>query len=301
MKWFQVNSFYESWRPVGKAARVFCLATITANDVDQTLERTSTDHILLVVGLLICGVGLYCSFTIILQQSLILTDSKLLAGGLFGFLILFQSTVISSLVVNYVNGTRTANFFYLIQKIDKHLSNHMDHRWSYQKDHFQAVVYLALRYFMAVVFMYLLSTVSVPMNRLKWTERLSCKRSHTIVHKAICYGPCNSSIFKECSMFSQQLKQHSPSVSCELFDFDWTLYYTMVGSLATYLVILLQFDMDELKLHVIMLDSSLISGGLLAYFMLIELTVLSALVLNYTNGFLIAKFFDIIHKADQQV
>lgn len=121
MKWFQVNSFYESWRPVGKAARVFCLATITANDVDQTLERTSTDHILLVVGLLICGVGLYCSFTIILQQSLILTDSKLLAGGLFGFLILFQCTVISSLVVNYVNGTRTANFFYLIQKIDKHV------------------------------------------------------------------------------------------------------------------------------------------------------------------------------------
>lgn len=49
----------------------------------------------------------------------------------------------------------------------------MDHRWSYQKDHFQAVVYLVLRYFMALVFMYLLSTVSVPMNRLKWTERLS--------------------------------------------------------------------------------------------------------------------------------
>lgn len=53
------------------------------------------------------------------------------------------------------------------------LSNQMGHRWNYEKDHFQAVVYLVLRYIMALVFMYLLSAVSVPMNRLTWIQRLS--------------------------------------------------------------------------------------------------------------------------------
>lgn len=121
MRWFPVNSFYEAWRPVAIAARVFCLATTTPNNVDQMMERTSTDHILLIVGLLICGLGLHSSFTLILQQNLILSDSQLLVGGMFGFLILFQFTVISSLIVNYANGTQTAKFFHLVQKTDKHV------------------------------------------------------------------------------------------------------------------------------------------------------------------------------------
>lgn len=48
-------------------------------------------------------------------------------------------------------------------------------------------------------------------------------------------------------------------------------------------------------------DSKLISGGMFAYLMLFELTVISALIINYVNGFRAAKFFDIIEKADQQV
>ncbi|XP_062555122.1 putative gustatory receptor 28b [Armigeres subalbatus] len=75
-----------------------------------------------------------------------------------------------------------------------------------------------------------------------------CKRSRVKIHKAICYQRYDIKRFREYKFFSQQLMHHAPSVSSGLFDFDWTLCYTLIGSSTTNLVILLQFDFINLKI-----------------------------------------------------
>lgn len=42
--------------------------------------------------------------------------------------------------------------------------------------------------------------------------------------------------------FSQQLLHHFPVVSCGLFNFDWTLMFSIVSAVTTYLMILVQLD-----------------------------------------------------------
>ncbi|XP_055543580.1 putative gustatory receptor 28b [Wyeomyia smithii] len=70
-----------------------------------------------------------------------------------------------------------------------------------------------------------------------------CTRTSVLIHKIVSYRSCDRKTLKELRMFSQQLWHHAPKVSCSLFDFDWPLFYTIVASLTTYLVILVQFDL----------------------------------------------------------
>uniref|UniRef100_A0AAG5D3Q8 Gustatory receptor n=1 Tax=Anopheles atroparvus TaxID=41427 RepID=A0AAG5D3Q8_ANOAO len=65
------------------------------------------------------------------------------------------------------------------------------------------------------------------------------KRIGVLVHKAI---NCSSS--SALNLFSQQLLHRSPVITCGLFVYDWTLWYTMIGATATYLIILIQFDVS---------------------------------------------------------
>uniref|UniRef100_A0AAG5D4G1 Gustatory receptor n=1 Tax=Anopheles atroparvus TaxID=41427 RepID=A0AAG5D4G1_ANOAO len=69
------------------------------------------------------------------------------------------------------------------------------------------------------------------------------KRIGVLVHKAI---NCSSSsaVINELNLFSQQLLHRSPVITCGLFVYDWTLWYTMIGATATYLIILIQFDVS---------------------------------------------------------
>ncbi|XP_058448651.1 uncharacterized protein LOC131428622 [Malaya genurostris] len=70
-----------------------------------------------------------------------------------------------------------------------------------------------------------------------------CKHTAVLIHKVLCYGTYDKIVRKELRIFSQQLWHQAPKVSCSLFDFDWTLFYTIGGSLTTYLIILVQFDL----------------------------------------------------------
>ncbi|XP_058817582.1 putative gustatory receptor 28b [Topomyia yanbarensis] len=74
---------------------------------------------------------------------------------------------------------------------------------------------------------------------------VECKHTSVMIHKALCYGTYDRKVRKELKIFSQQLWHHAPKVSCSLFHFDWTLFYTMASSLTTYLVILMQFDLTN--------------------------------------------------------
>ncbi|XP_062561509.1 gustatory and pheromone receptor 33a-like [Armigeres subalbatus] len=69
------------------------------------------------------------------------------------------------------------------------------------------------------------------------------KQMGVLVHKAI---NCSTSsvVINELNIFSQQLLHRSPVITCGLFVYDWTLLYTMIGATATYLIILIQFDIS---------------------------------------------------------
>ncbi|XP_055642079.1 putative gustatory receptor 28b [Toxorhynchites rutilus septentrionalis] len=82
-----------------------------------------------------------------------------------------------------------------------------------------------------------------------------CKRTATVIHKVICYGSHDKQTLKELRIFSQQLWHHTPKISCGLFAFEWELFYTMAGSLTTYLIILMQFDLVNFDYAV------LVAGG----------------------------------------
>ncbi|XP_058450015.1 uncharacterized protein LOC131429718 [Malaya genurostris] len=69
------------------------------------------------------------------------------------------------------------------------------------------------------------------------------KRIGVLVHKAINCSTSNA-VINELNIFSQQLLHRSPVITCGLFVYDWTLLYTMIGATATYLIILIQFDVS---------------------------------------------------------
>ncbi|XP_055540607.1 uncharacterized protein LOC129727139 isoform X3 [Wyeomyia smithii] len=69
------------------------------------------------------------------------------------------------------------------------------------------------------------------------------KRIGVLVHKAINCST-SSAVINELNIFSQQLLHRSPVITCGLFVYDWTLLYTMIGATATYLIILIQFDVS---------------------------------------------------------
>ncbi|XP_039440756.1 putative gustatory receptor 22a [Culex pipiens pallens] len=74
-----------------------------------------------------------------------------------------------------------------------------------------------------------------------------CSRTVVVIHKVIAYGRFEKRVLKELRTFSQQLSHHSPRITCHLYDFNWELFYRMAGTLTTYLVILIQFDLKNIN------------------------------------------------------
>ncbi|XP_053671025.1 uncharacterized protein LOC128721310 [Anopheles nili] len=68
-----------------------------------------------------------------------------------------------------------------------------------------------------------------------------------ILHKATIYNVSKSRIIKQLRSFSVQLSHQTPKASCYFFDIDWKFLLTMISSFATYLNILVQFDIIQLR------------------------------------------------------
>ncbi|XP_055694891.1 putative gustatory receptor 28b [Lutzomyia longipalpis] len=67
------------------------------------------------------------------------------------------------------------------------------------------------------------------------------KYTAILAHKAINRTKDESSIDKLRQM-ANQINHRPPVITCGLFLFDWTLFYSLCGASTTYLVILIQFD-----------------------------------------------------------
>ncbi|EAA43267.3 AGAP001117-PA [Anopheles gambiae str. PEST] len=91
-------------------------------------------------------------------------------------------------------------------------------------------------------------------------KAINCSSSSAVINEVqcceganmmlpVCNVPCAWIILilylsRQLNLFSQQLLHRSPVITCGLFVYDWTLWYTMIGATATYLIILIQFDVS---------------------------------------------------------
>ncbi|EAA43261.1 AGAP001119-PA [Anopheles gambiae str. PEST] len=66
------------------------------------------------------------------------------------------------------------------------------------------------------------------------------KQTAILLHKAAIYNDCGSQII-------EQLSHGIPKASCYFYDIDWTFLLSMISSFATYLNILVQFDIMQLR------------------------------------------------------
>ncbi|XP_062555041.1 uncharacterized protein LOC134220089 isoform X4 [Armigeres subalbatus] len=73
------------------------------------------------------------------------------------------------------------------------------------------------------------------------------KRIAVLVHKAINQSPLSVSSINRLMVFSRQLQQQTPAVSSGMFSFDWTLCFSMLSTVATYTMILVQFELEVPK------------------------------------------------------
>uniref|UniRef100_A0A182FRY2 Gustatory receptor n=2 Tax=Anopheles albimanus TaxID=7167 RepID=A0A182FRY2_ANOAL len=69
------------------------------------------------------------------------------------------------------------------------------------------------------------------------------KQIAVLVHKAINQSSATPVIVERLMIFSRYLQHQTPVVSCGLFNFDWTLALSLISALATYSVILIQFEL----------------------------------------------------------
>ncbi|EJY57860.1 AAEL017488-PA, partial [Aedes aegypti] len=386
MKWFRVDSFSEAWRPVYRLSRLFSFTTMTYNFRDQTASRTSTDQILLVMGVFICVGAMYYSFAFYQEQFHTITNSHITSAGLFGVLVIIITLHMTTLIFNYVNAAGISQFPRTIQNIDRQISALFLYSWNYQTEQLTYITFNVVRFLGWSVIIRIMQNTKNTLERASWIDYLAMtvvfgwvnlgyqvnavswlailatirkrisvlnqhmrielltdsasqkdphqigklvmkigilqsrisdviddfnnchsttvmfslapaflftvfswfglvhayaanvedlipyawatvtlslnyisfifydvlfsalvnkqvKETAVIVHKAIGYRTYSREVSRQPRKISQQLWHHSPVISCGLFDFDWELIYTMISSLNTYLVILMQFDL----------------------------------------------------------
>ncbi|XP_050086466.1 uncharacterized protein LOC126571735 [Anopheles aquasalis] len=73
------------------------------------------------------------------------------------------------------------------------------------------------------------------------------KETAVLLHKAVIYNECSALVLEQLRSFSVQLSHQTPKASCYFFDIDWSFLLAMISTFATYLNILVQFDIMQIR------------------------------------------------------
>ncbi|XP_065079861.1 uncharacterized protein LOC135702733 [Ochlerotatus camptorhynchus] len=119
--------------------------------------------------------------------------------------------------------------------------------------HSTDVLFLSLIYSIAFLFY---SLYIIPIIKISADVQNEGKRMAVLVHKAINQSPLSACSIKRLLLFSQQLQQQTPAVSSGMFSFDWTLCFSILSTVATYTMIMVQFELEVPKFFLNALVSS---------------------------------------------
>uniref|UniRef100_A0A182RG21 Gustatory receptor n=1 Tax=Anopheles funestus TaxID=62324 RepID=A0A182RG21_ANOFN len=116
-------------------------------------------------------------------------------------------------------------------------------------DHLDPVIISQI--FLSISFILIILQVMFASNLMHKQVRIFtlivAKRTAILLHKAVIYNECNSLVLEQLRSYSVQLCHEVPKASCYFYDIDWGFLLTMISSFATYLNILVQFDIMQLR------------------------------------------------------
>ncbi|XP_058448652.1 uncharacterized protein LOC131428623 [Malaya genurostris] len=84
----------------------------------------------------------------------------------------------------------------------------------------------------------------IPILKLGSDVRNEGTRMVVLVHKAINQSSLSVGSIDRLRLFSRQLQQQTPNISGGMFSFDWTLCFSIFSATATYVMIMIQFELD---------------------------------------------------------
>ncbi|XP_001658734.3 uncharacterized protein LOC5569827 isoform X1 [Aedes aegypti] len=96
----------------------------------------------------------------------------------------------------------------------------------------------------------------IPIIKISTDIRNEGKHIAVLVHKAINQSPLSVGSINRLMLFSKQLQQQTPAVSSGMFSFDWTLCFSILSTVATYTMIMVQFELEVPKFFLDALVSS---------------------------------------------
>ncbi|XP_062714262.1 uncharacterized protein LOC109427066 isoform X2 [Aedes albopictus] len=87
----------------------------------------------------------------------------------------------------------------------------------------------------------------LPIIKISTDVRNEGKQIAVLVHKAINQSSLSVGSINRLMLFSRQLQQQTPAVSSGMFSFDWTLCFSILSTVATYTMIMVQFELEVPK------------------------------------------------------
>ncbi|XP_065087147.1 gustatory receptor for bitter taste 66a-like [Ochlerotatus camptorhynchus] len=216
---------------------------MTYNFQDQTAERTSTDQTLLVVGVLFSLLALYLSVQISNNRGPT-TDPDQLRKKIMRMAILHGQ--LSDIVDQFNSCHSTTVMLALATAFGLTVFSTFATIHVYAANVDDSIFWIA---WSRMLFDMLFISIVVYVLICSGLVNDECKLTAVLVHKSIGYRSYDRRIFQQLRKMSQQMRHHTPKISCRLFDFDWELMFTIIGSLSTYLVILMQFDLVNYRME----------------------------------------------------
>ncbi|EDS42722.1 conserved hypothetical protein [Culex quinquefasciatus] len=152
MRWFRVDNFYESWRPLYRVTRCFGLTSLTFDFREHSARRTLTDQLILIGGVLLFLFVVFGSVVNFRAKVTELSDSYLLSIGLFGIIGALSVSQLFALLMNYYNMERIFKIAAIVARVDQQIATHLSYRWNYQKEHLFGVLFIAWVYLQWILF-----------------------------------------------------------------------------------------------------------------------------------------------------
>lgn len=152
MRWFRVDNFYDSWRPLYRVTRCFGLTSLTFDFREHSARRTLTDQLILIGGVLLFLFVVFGSVVNFRAKVTELSDSYLLSIGLFGIIGALSVSQLFALLMNYYNMERIFKIAAIVARVDQQIATHLSYRWNYQKEHLFGVLFIAWVYLQWILF-----------------------------------------------------------------------------------------------------------------------------------------------------